>query len=296
MINYLYKIFFFLLLTTSLGAAENNLVIRGTQNLPIELNLVLDGLQKKPLSLEEFTALKEQTIRIASYATNLTKEEIFFISKASFYKTLLINSKPQHKNYFDGASLKNLADAIQTTNDPFLKWFFQALEKDATIISKMPLYRDYLAARSVGKIEKLELRKIDRKVQLISWWIAKISPDSPDLVLGELNPLLQEILNKVEQSFYLLSTISTSKKVAQLSYFTTEEAAKKQDVATPTPSVNDIIDSVTNPDTAKAPLKSLPSPSNEDWLLGDEPPASAPPAAPVIAPSPMKAIDMTEDL
>lgn len=278
----------FLLISLSAHAAENNLMIRGTKNLPIELNLVLEGLQRNPLSTEEFTALKEQTTRIESLAKGLTKEEVFFISKASFYKSLLINSKRQQKNYFDSTSLKNLSTAKQKTSDPFLKWFFSALEKDALTVSKLPLYLDYLTARNMRRIDKIELRKIDRKVQLISWWIAKISPESPELILKEINPLLQEILNKVEQSFYLLtsatrpSSTATAKKDGPPTFFSIEEAPKKEASVTPTPTVNDIIDSV------KAPSVTLPTPSSEDWLLGDEPP---PPA-----PAPPKALDSTEDL
>ena len=278
---------YFLLFSLNISATENNLVIRGTQNLPIEINLVLESLQKTPLAAEEFKTLKEQVTRIESYAKNLTKEEIFFISKTSFYKTLLISSKRRQKNFFDGTSLRNLSEAKQKTSDPFLKWFFGALEKDALTVTKLPLYLDYLAARNVGRIDKIELRKIDKKVQLISWWIAKISPESPDLILKEINPLLQEILNKTEQSFYLLSNLSkvpsatAPKKDAPLTFFSIEEAPKKTTAqAAPTPSVNEIIDSV------PTPAVTLPTPSNEDWLLGDEP----------TTPAPIKAIDSTEDL
>lgn len=291
MSNVFYNIFIcFLLISFSTDAAENNLVIHGTKNLPIELNLVLEGLQRTPLSPEEFMVLKEQITRIESLAKGLAKEEIFFISKASFYKSLLISSKRQQKNYFDGTSLKNLSAAKQKTSDPFLKWFFSALEKDAQTVSKLPLYLDYLAARKMGRIDKIELRKIDRKVQLISWWIAKISPESPELILKEINPLLQEILNKVEQSFYLLTSATkppstaSAKKDGPLTFFSIEKAPKKEARETPMPSVNEIIDSV------KAPVVTppLPTPSSEDWLLGDEPPASVP--------APPKAVDSTEDL
>lgn len=282
-VPYIVSIYF--LLSLSVGASENNLVIRGTKNLPVELTLVLEGLQKTPLMAEEFAVLKEQVTRIESYALKLAKEEIFFISKASFYKSLLISSKRKQKNYFDSTSLKNLSEAKQKTFDPFLKWFFSALEKDAQNVSKLPLYLDYLAARKMGGIEKIELKKIDRKVQLISWWIAKISPESPELILKEINPLLQEILNKIEQGFYLLTTMSKppltafDKKDGPLTFFSIEEAPKKEARVTPMPSVNEIIDSVKAP--VVTPTATLPTPSGEDWLLGDEPP---------------KAIDSTEDL
>lgn len=283
------KFLFLFIFPLIASANENNLVIQANNNLPIEINLTLLGLQKTPLNQENFDLLKSQITRIEAYASRLTKEEIFFTGKAAFYKTLLVNAKKKQKNLFDSSSLKILSQAIQSTQDPFLKWFFKALEKDANTLTRLALYHDYLAARSSGKIEKIELKKIDRKAQLLYSWISRISPDSPELILKELTPLLQEILNKIEMNFYILSEVTRpapaapAKKDATLEFFTIKEAPKKEVAKKIAPSVNDIIDSVTS-ETPKMSPTSLPKPSSEDWLLDDG------------ADSPPKATESREDL
>jgi hypothetical protein len=261
-------IFLLFIYALVIHAKENNLVIRGTMNIPLEFNLLLEGLQPAPLPQQEFELLKQQITRIESYALNMTKEEIFFITKAAFYKSFLIFQKNNPKNYFDATSIMNISSARQKTNDSFLKWFFTALEKDALSINNLPLYQDYLNARSLGKLDKIELKKIDRKVQLVSWWITKISADIPELIWKEIKPLLIEILNKIEVSFYLMAnlskatTVATPLKYAPLTFFLIEELKNKLPTPAPLPTVNDIIDSTESNDSLK-----LPSPSSEDWLL-----------------------------
>jgi hypothetical protein len=266
------KIIILFIFSIGAFAKENGLIIHGNKNLPIEVNLTLEGLQPLPLSQENFDTLKTQIERIDVYATNLTKDEIFFIGKATFYKTLLVSAKKRQKNLFDSSSLSILSQAITNTPDPVLKWFLKALEKDANNLTRHSLYRDYLAARSSGKIEKIELKKIDRKAQLLYGWISKISPENPDLILKEISPLLQEILNKIEMSYYVLSQVSRPtptllpKKDAPLAFFTISEAPKVEISKRIAPSVNDIIDSVTD-ETPKMLPSALPKPSSEDWLL-----------------------------
>jgi hypothetical protein len=266
------KIIILFIFSVIASAKENNLIIHGNVNLPIEINLTLEGLQTPPLPQENYDTLKTQIERIETYAANLTKDEIFFIGKATFYKSLLINSKKKQKNLFDSSSLSILSQAISATHDPFLKWFLKALEKDASNLIRLPLYHDYLAARSSGKIEKIELKKIDRKAQLLYGWISKISPENPDLILKEITPLLQEILNKIEMNYYVLSQISrptptlTPKKDAPLAFFTISEAPKVEISKRIAPSVNDIIDSVID-ETPQMLPSALPKPTSEDWLL-----------------------------
>jgi hypothetical protein len=250
----------------SLQASEKSFVIRANQELPIETNLVLEELQKSPLPRSDFDSLKHQVSRIDIDAQLLTKEEVFFIIKSIFYKTLLVSTKQINKYTFDTQSFKNLSEASINTNNSFLKWFFMALSKDAQLILQLPLYHDYLVSKNLGKIENIELRKIDKKVQLISSWVTKFTTDSPDLLLKEIDPILQDILNKIEIDFHLLATLSKSTSItpqktdSPLKFFSIEEVTKSVAPTTPPKqekSVEDIIDST----------DALPTPSNEDWLL-----------------------------
>jgi hypothetical protein len=251
------------LLTLNVQANEKYFLIHANPELPAEVSLVLEELQKIPLSQPDFDLLKSQIELIDIYARPLSKEEIFFVIKSHFYKELLISVKQITKYNLDSQSIKNLNDAATNTSDPFLKWFLAALQKDAQMIQDLPLYHDYIIAKNLGKIENIELRKIDKKVQLISSWIARVSIETPDLLLKDINPILQEILKKIERSFYHISllskTSSTQKPDSPLMYFNIEQVIQsKGPLNSPKQekTVKDIIDS-TEP---------LPAPSNEDWL------------------------------
>ncbi len=269
------KIILLFLLFFSLGisAKENTLVLTSTKNLPVEFQLILQGLQSSPLPSEEFQTLKKLIDKIGSSTKKLPKEEIFFIVKSIFYKTLLLAPTSTQKVFFDNSHLKSLAKLSQVTTNPFLKWFFKALQKDALLLSSSPVYRDYLVARNAGKIDKPELKRIDRKVQLLSWWILKITPETPDLLLKTIHPLMQFILNKIDISLSLLITVTPPKVETpnSLTFFIQEEATTDKQITVSSPTVDDIIDSV----DSKVPLGSnpetLPLPSTEDWLQSDEP-------------------------
>lgn len=265
---FLFVIYFYSILAF---AKENSLIIEGTKKIPIEINLALSGLQFDPLEEQDFLELKGQINRIEEYAQYLTEEEIFLIAKSIFYKAFLTLPKSGGKFYYDQVNLKNLSEAINNTNDPFLKWFFMALEKDALIITKLPYYNDFVAAHTLGKVEKIDLKKIDKKVQLVSWWITKINPTNPELILKDVTPLLKDILNKIEVDYYFLSTLTKpplaleKKAITNHTFYTVVEGSKKTKALTPQKTINDIIDSVILP-SINAPAD-LPKPTNEpDWL------------------------------
>jgi hypothetical protein len=269
LILYLFTIF-----SSKIIAAENNLVIQGTKNLPIEISVALDGLQPSPLAQEDFNTLKDQVTRLEELCAKLTKEEIFFIAKVEFYKAFLTAPSLTKKNYFDETVILNLTKAAAKTNDTFLEWFLNALIQDANSLTKLPLYREYIAARTLGKIEKNDLKKIDRKVQIISSWMQQIPPENPEAVLKITGPLLRDILNRIELNFFLMATLSktpaavVATKNTSLTYFSIGVAAKKEPkIVTQQKSVEEIIDSVDGPAIQSI---SLPKPSSEDWLENND--------------------------
>lgn len=264
---------FLLIFSLKISAKENTLVLTSTKNLPVEFQLILQGIQSTPLPNEEFHTLKKLTDKIEGSTKKLSKEEIFFVVKSIFYKSLLLAPTTTQKVFFDNSHLQSLANLSQVTTNPFLKWFFKALQKDALLLTSTPFYRDYLVARNAGKIDKPELKRIDRKVQLLSWWILKITPETPDLLLKTIHPLMQMILNKIDISLSLLIAVTPLKVEApnSLTFFIQQEATTDKQIAVSPPTVDDIIDSV----DSKVPLGSnpetLPLPSTEDWLQSDEP-------------------------
>ena len=268
------KIFFLFFLTFSAIAKENSLILQGTKNIPIELGLVLAGLQSSPMEDAELNDLKAQMNRIEIYSKKLTQEEIFFIAKSVFYKSFLSIQNQGPKFYYDEKNLKNLSEALNNTSDDFLKWLFMSLAKDVALLSKSPYYKDFEAAHALGKVDKVELKKIEKRVQLISWWIVKINPENPEQILKETTPLLQDILNKIEMDYYLLSTLAKPTPINPIgiepktednpTFFTIVEAGKKAPPPAHDKTVQDIIDSVILPTIGP---NDLPKPTNEpDWL------------------------------
>lgn len=276
------KYFFILLILfcTNLFSQENTQKIQGSKELPQELNLLLESLQGSA-SLNE--SQLNSIMHIDSYARILSKEDIFLIGKIEIYKTLLKPDAAYPKAVVDGFSLKTLKDALKNTKDPFVSWFLKALLNDCETLLATPAFKDYLLQKNAGRLERLEARKIDKKVQLLYRWISKINPSSTDFednLKVDLLPVMAESLKNIEQSFFLMASetlfqplapLPTS--VAGLKFFSAKAPKKK---AAKTPPKEKTIDEILAPVTGEGVVapKALPEPSSEDWLNEDDAPAN----------------------
>jgi hypothetical protein len=174
------------------GTVVNKIV--GSKEMPLELNLLIESLENS-IGLEKILPL---VMNIDSYARVLSKEDIFLIGKIEIYKTLLKTSESFPKGVVDGNSTQVLKEAIHKSRDPFIKWFLQALLQDCEALLSSASYKDYLLQKNNGRLERIELKKIDKKVQLLLRWISKINPDAPDfqdLIKADLVPVRQSILS-----------------------------------------------------------------------------------------------------
>jgi hypothetical protein len=249
-------------------------VIEGTGELPLEVTLLISHVQNgKPQNFESILTIAKN---IDAYARSMSKEDIFLLGKVEIYKALLKNYSAPIRYPVDGVSLEILRDGINKTNDNFLKWFLQALLKDTTDLISSPAYKEFLLQKnSTTKLEKTQYRKVEKKAQLLQYWISKIHPQAEDYPEGlktALAPHLDQALNNIQNSFYLMAKevsqkpMSTAvKNIEELKFFRVVDSKPtifKPSLPTEkTKSVEDILAPLTEifaPD--------LPAPSQEKWL------------------------------
>jgi hypothetical protein len=250
--------------------------ITGSKEMPIELNLLVDILGTSV----GYEKILPQVLNIDSYARVLTKEDIFLIGKVEIYKTLLKSNERFPKAIVDGNSSKVLKEAIKKAKDPFIKWFLQALLQDCESLLGNIKYKDYLLQKNNGRLEQIELKKIDKKVQLLFRWTSKLTPDSSDfeeLLKADLIPVLMDSLINIEESFYLLAAGATLepfsgliKSPSELKYFSLKEITIQKKAVKVEKSIDDILAPITGEPRPAEPK--IPTPSKEDWLNEDNAP------------------------
>lgn len=267
-----------LLAINCIGSAYAEKAVTGSKELPLEINLLVDSVQST--NPENFKKILPVIMNIDLYARSMSKEDIFLIGKIEVYKTLLKNYAAPIKTPIDGTTLATLRTAINKTNDNFVKWFLQALLKDSLDLTGSPIYKEFLLQKNSNvKQEKVEYRKLEKKAELIQYWVAKINPESLDALTNELTPKMLEALKNIQNSFYLMAKEASLTPLApslqgesELKFFAVKEATPvkpKAPVASGQKSVEDIL----SPITDISPLD-LPKPTEENWLEDE----NAPPA------------------
>lgn len=258
---------------------EPVVLIQGSKDLPAELNLIVESLQTE----KNDVAFMPTLFAIDSYARLLSKEDIFLIGKIEIYKTLLKSNTSYPTAVIDGDTVTSLREALKNTADPFIKWFLQALLNDCESLLANPNFKDYLLQRRQGTLDRPELKKIHKKVQLIYRWTSKIGTDLSGfepIIRAELVPVMIESLKCIEESFYLMAAGTSFSPlppivnaVSDLKFFSLKKTKK------PTPkvqkkekSVDDILAPITDEGTAQPPA--LPEPSKEEWLNNENAPSN----------------------
>lgn len=261
-----------------IGSAYAQKVVSGSKELPLEINLLLDSIQSS--NPESFEKILPVVMNIDLYARSMSKEDIFLIGKIEVYKTLLKNYAAANKTPIDGTTVTKLRTAINKSKDNFVKWFLQALLKDSLDLTSSPVYKEFLLQKNSNlKVEKIEYRKLEKKAELIQFWVAKINPENMDALTNELTPKMIEALKNIQNSFYLMAKEASMTPMAQsltseneLKFFSVQNVAPvktEKPVATGQKSVEDILAPITD----TAPLD-LPKPTQENWLEEE----NAPPA------------------
>jgi hypothetical protein len=254
-------------------------VIVGTKEMPLELNLLVEDYQT--LAPENYEKILPIIMNIDLYARSMNKEDIFIIGKIEVYKTFLRNYDAPIKLPIDGTTLATLRMAISKTNDNFTKWFLRALLKDSQDLVESPVYKEFLLLKSNNnKIEKMEYRKLEKKAELLQYWISKVSPeaqDFPESLRNELAPKMLETLKNIQSSFYfmakeasLLPIAPALKNESELKFFTVKDTAPAK-VAKPVESKS--VEDILEPITGQGP-SILPRPTQENWIEDENTPSS----------------------
>lgn len=271
-----------IVLTLSAMPLHAKNAIFGTKELPLEVNLIVESVQKyDPANYSKILPIIKE---IDLYARSMSKEDIFMIGKVEVYKTLLKNYGDVNKTPVDGITLIKLRSAIAKSNDSFVTWFLNALLKDSMDLAGNPSYKEFLLQRNNNiKVEKIEYRKLEKKAELLQFWISKISPDAQDFpadLTSALTPKMIEALINIKNGFYLMSKESSMSpsplkeiKEADLKFFAIKDAALAP-VQAPTDSqqqksVEDILAPVLGTQPGD-----LPKPTQENWLDDENTPAS----------------------
>lgn len=253
--------------------------IQGSKELPLELNLLIDGLQNIKSAENNRENILTTIMNIDSYARVLSKEDIFLVGKIEVYKTLLKSNDFSARATIDGDSLKTLKTAINRSSDPFISWFLKALLHDCESILSSATFKEYLLQKNSGRLDKLEYKKIDKKVQLLYRWISKINPDSSDFqdsLRAELALPMMESLKNIEESFFLMAQSSSEpnptliKSPKDLKFFALKEMKKPKKAPKKEKTIDEILAPVT--DETKQEELVLPEPSKENWLNEEDAP------------------------
>lgn len=262
-----------------IGSAYAEKTITGSKDLPLEINLLIDSLQAT--SPENYKKILPNIMNIDLYARSMSKEDIFLIGKIEVYKTLLKNYATPIKAPIDGATVATLRSAMKKTNDNFVKWFMQALLKDSLDLTGSPIYKEFLLQKNANvKNEKIEYRKLEKKAELIQFWVSKITPESLDAFTNELTPKMLDALKNIQNSFYLMAKEASMTPLpasltseADLKFFAVKDVAPakapKAPVAAGQKSVEDILAPITDISPAD-----LPKPTEENWLEDENTPPS----------------------
>lgn len=214
-------------------------------------------------------------LHIDSYARILNKEDIFLIGKIEIYKTLLKTNTIYPNALIDSDSIKTLKESIKKSTDPFITWFLSALLQDCHHLIGSSIYNEYILQK---RSERVELKKINKKVKLIYRWLAIIKRDSSnfqEILKRELVPLMDEALKNIEESFFLMvsntlflpmpTVISTPDQFKFFQVAKIEE--KKLTDLKKDKSIEDILAPVTNENLPGNPP--LPKPIEGEWPDND---------------------------
>lgn len=253
--------------------------LTGSKELPLELNLMIENYQS--ISPDNYAKILPIAMNIDLYARSMSKEDIFLIGKIEIYKTFLKNYDTAIKTPVDGTTVATLKAAIEKSGDNFTRWFLQALLKDSQDLLSSPAYKEFLLLKNSNeKIEKVEYRKLEKKAELLQYWISKISPeaqDFPDTLKTDLAPKMLEALLNIQNTFYFMAKEATLSPLAsalknesELKFFAVTDTVP---MAAPKTTGPKTVDDILAPITDQTPVV-LPQPSQENWLEDENAPSS----------------------
>ncbi len=162
------KILFYFFLISRLSLAANHAGWVAVDNLPYEVQSLVESFKMAYLTDEEKKDLKLQLTELDSLMTNLSQGDRFFLAKSSVYKWIL-KYPPQVKP--PKSFTLDMFLEVSNTKDlsPFAKWLVLALKSDSIDIQQNPGYQQYLKLKN-DKNTPFTLIGLKKRIDLILPW------------------------------------------------------------------------------------------------------------------------------
>lgn len=244
-------------------------VLMPTEKLPRELIYLTESLQELQIKDIEKTRDNDETFKkLSKEFQNLTKEELYFISKSEVYKTVL-KFRPTSsvkEEYYKEEILEKISEKLSTTKiNSFTHWLIKGIVKDIKDIFSSRAFPTFVIERKKGVVSSSSSRKVLRKLNFLLPWIQSFMTEDTGLFELSLLPMMNEILKKISEKIGYLALYSTndSKNDEEIKYF--EEQTIQLDKSGKPVTVEDILD----PLLGKYKNKNLPIPV-DDWIQDED--------------------------
>lgn len=263
---------FLLISSTDLLAANTTYMPNDT--LPLEISHIVTTIQQFDLDSSEKQTLKELLTEIDVSFNQMTKEEIFFISKSEIYKAIL-KFKPQlniRARSYDPIILKELDEIIkENKRSPFTRWIIKSIHADLKKLFKSPLFHSFNKTHVRLKLTTRQQKLFRRKMNLLLPWYEQLTNSTIEEFEKNLKPLLFFSLKNIAQNSKKLVLFSRfkiqnrSKSNSKLTFFSLQ---KKEILDKKKPLTTSILE-IINPVINSSPLEQLPDPVS-DWIPRDD--------------------------
>lgn len=234
--------------------------------VPTEVALILSSLPIESLAPPEKTQLTTFIDNFSTYAEQLEKRDLFFITKAEISKFILA-SRPDRSVQYRTYDLQRIDDILKTTDwNKFSNWshyIFKSLLSDARALINDPRY---ISLWGTNPTNSSELTLLRRRVELVLTWVDYLAFTPAEIANQSLDALTLRALERIERAAWILSTLSNRPAIAeQKKLFELGPIDAPASKATESKSIDKIISPV-----IEAGLPKLPSPVN-DWIPSEIP-------------------------
>ncbi len=235
------------------------------RKMPYEIESLIKSIQWNDLKPSLKKKFKSNVGKIDFMINKISDKDFYFLTKAMTYKYLLkhhpINQIPvgfYDTNPFLSSKFKK--ESIKLI--PFGQWLLATIVRDLREIHRTPNYRSFLKWRKKTGLATPEVKKIEKRLNLIVPWFIFFQKRSVQEANWDLQPILSNVLSNLGDHFKVYWELKNSQKLTwpknfKISWFTSQ----KKETENKRESLLNIVE-----DTVKKhELKNLPLPIN-DWI------------------------------
>lgn len=246
-------------------------VFMPTDKLPRELIYLTESLQE--LQVKDISKTKDNDALFKILEDKfqlLSKEELYFLSKAEVYKTSLAFKPPLtiKEKFYQKKIVTEIEDKLKVVQlNSFSHWLVSSILKDTKDIFDNRHFPTYSIERRKGVIATSSSKKLQKKLNFLLPWMQSFLNEDYQLFQYSLIPLMHKILAKIiKKTEYIIvhtNKVQDKDKKQLIEYF--KEQSIQLDKTGKPISVEDILD----PLIGKLKNKNLPIPV-DDWLTNED--------------------------